>query len=110
MSDPVDLTHLRELTSGDVELEKSLFELFMSDTESCINGLEDNCTGGENIPWKKHAHALKGSTVNIGAQKLSDLCSTAQESFVASSDDKIIALENIKSEYTKVKQFLEGLH
>lgn len=107
MTDPVDLTHLRELTGGDREMEERLFELFCASSEECIQTLEQNCTDGENMDWRKQAHALKGSAVNIGANSLGTACAEAQEAFSASSSDKTTLLQSIKAEYQKTRDFLK---
>jgi HPt (histidine-containing phosphotransfer) domain-containing protein len=110
MNDPVDLTSLREMIGNDIELEKSLFELFITSSDESIAQLEQSCTEGENINWKNHAHAFKGSAANIGAGKLAEHCGTAQKLFNASATEKQQILHDIKAEYAITKTFLEGLH
>lgn len=109
MGQPVDLTYLRELTGGDKEVEGRLFELFITSCEDAIKTLEANCTDGENAAWRKQAHALKGSSVNIGANALAGLCSKAQDLFTAPSNDKQAVLSSIKSQFQETKAFLKGI-
>jgi len=77
MGDPVNLSYLRGLTGGDREMEKSLFEVFLSSSEECIAHLGNNCVGGENEDWRQQAHALKGSAMNMGAETLAAVCAKA---------------------------------
>ncbi len=92
---PVDLTHLREFTDGYTEMEKQLFELFISSSEECLRMLERYCTEGENKEWKNQAHALKGAAMNMGANAMAEVCAKAQEAFTASQRDKAAHLQNI---------------
>ena len=108
MSDPVDLTNLREMTDGDTELEQELFAEFISSSEECLAIMSENCTDGENEAWRSNAHALKGTSINLGADTLAGLCKDAQENHAANSNEKQGMLETIKKEYEAVKAFLES--
>ncbi len=110
MADAVNLTNLREMTEGDVEMEKALFEEFCSSAETCIAALEANCADGENEVWRSNAHALKGTSLNLGAEKLGVLCKQAQEGCAASQAEKQTMLSGIKTEYAEVKTFLDSVH
>ncbi len=110
MTDVIDLTNFREMTDGDVELEKELFEEFFSSSEECITAMESNCVDGENEIWRSNAHAFKGTALNLGADKLGQMCKDAQEGQDMSAAEKTTLLEKIKAEYSAVKVFLEGLH
>lgn len=110
MSNIVDLTNLRSMTDGDAELEHALFEEFKSSCEASINTLI-GATGDESAEtWRSVAHAMKGISSNLGAQRLTELCRHAQEIFNQSPSEKHKVLEEIKSEYAQVKAFLEGMH
>lgn len=109
MTEPVDLTDLREMTEGDAEMEKELFEEFFSSSEECIATMEANCADGINEPFRAGAHALKGTAINLGATRLSELCKTAQESHAVSAEEKKGLVDGIKNEYSQVKSFLEGV-
>lgn len=109
MSDPVDLTNLRSITEGDTELEAVLFEEFVVSGRECVEGLQQDCGEGECENWRTSAHALKGTSVNLGAMHLSDLCLKAQEEFCASKSDKQKMLDDIESEFDTVCKFLDSL-
>lgn len=106
MADPVNLTNLREMTEGDVEMENALFDEFYSSTEACIKSLENHCADGADEMWRSSAHALKGTCLNLGAEHLSQLCRKAQESHAASQAEKQSILAAIREEYQKVRIFL----
>ncbi|HEU5048092.1 MAG TPA: Hpt domain-containing protein [Rickettsiales bacterium] len=106
MTGPVDLTNLRTMTDGDAELEKSLFEEFFISFEKELAALGDSM-GAQDVPaWHAHSHALKGISLNLGAQKLGELCKIAQDEENAPASFKSELLEKIKAEYDVVKRFL----
>jgi HPt (histidine-containing phosphotransfer) domain-containing protein len=110
MSDSVDLTDLRSMTDGDKEMEIALFQEFFSSSENSMQTLAAQCTDGQNETWRSVAHALKGTSLNLGAKVLGDLCKKAQENPAASAADKKTLLDAIQAEYAKVKVFLEKVH
>lgn len=109
MTEPVDLTNLRSMTDGDAELEKSLFEEFFLSFEKELVGLEHS-TGEDAVPsWHARSHALKGISLNLGAQKLGELCKTAQDEENAPAAFKSDLLKKITDEYAVVKRFLQDI-
>jgi HPt (histidine-containing phosphotransfer) domain-containing protein len=108
MTNPVNLENLREMTDGDKKMEKLLFEEFFSSSEECIAIMKENCVDGENEPYRANSHALKGTAINLGAERLSELCKNSQESSAASSDEKKRMVAGIKQEYEEVKIFLQN--
>lgn len=110
MSDPVDLTNLREMTDGDADMEQMLFNEYYHSTESGITTLSNNCVDGENENWRGSAHALKGTSLNLGAERLGALCKQAQEGHGASAAEKRQMLDAIREEYEKVKAYLLKVH
>ncbi|MCG8492345.1 MAG: Hpt domain-containing protein [Sneathiellales bacterium] len=107
MSDePVDLTNFRELTDGDEEMERELFQEFISSAREAIGTLEQNCQDGENDMWRGAAHALKGTSLSLGAESLSQICKEGQDGHAAKAGEKSRILAEIKSEYERVETFL----
>jgi HPt (histidine-containing phosphotransfer) domain-containing protein len=109
MSDPVNLSDLREMTDGDTEMEKILFEEFFSSADICLKELSANCLDGENESWRTNAHALKGIAINLGAAQLGELCKQAQENHGFSATQKQEILTEIQTEYQKVEAFLKNV-
>ncbi len=107
MYNPVDFTNLREITEGDTELEKELFDDFISSCEEKFIVMAENCIDGESLLWESSAHALKGISMNLGADNLAALCQTAQENSVADIQSKQDMLSKIKAEYALVKKVLD---
>ncbi len=65
-----DITHLREMTDGDAELEAELMQYF----DSTIERTSQRLTHTDIAEWKSALHELRGAAMSIGAQKLGAYC------------------------------------
>jgi HPt (histidine-containing phosphotransfer) domain-containing protein len=59
---PIDLGHLKRMTSGDPRLTREVLVLFASQTAGLVEALAADLAGGATL-----AHTLKGSARAIGA-------------------------------------------
>jgi HPt (histidine-containing phosphotransfer) domain-containing protein len=109
MSDPVNLSELREMTDGDSEMEKILFEEFFSSADVCLKALSESCVDGDSESWRTKAHALKGMAVNLGAEQLGELCKQAQENHGVAATQKQEMFKGIQVEYQRVEDFLKNV-
>lgn len=103
---PVDMAQLRIFTNDDPEEEKALIALFLEQAEAMISILQKSTGADSNEAWRSAAHRLKGSSGNLGAMKLHDLCKHAETSFRDIEPKKLEMLAAIKAEALKVEQFL----
>ena len=109
-SPAVDLSNLREMTQGDVALEKELFSTFISESQLLIEGLIRSAGDPAAVEeWRRNAHACKGISRNLGADRLGDLCYEAQTKFEAGPEEKAALLQQIRAEYAEVIAFLQPL-
>lgn len=105
----VDLSNLRMATDGDKELEKELFDEFITSSAELIGTLEEHARSmNDNETWRSVSHALKGICANLGAANLADICKESQEACNAPLPDKQDILARIKQEHEKVVQFLQS--
>lgn len=102
----VNLTNLRELTDGDKDIEKELFQDFIDSSALLLADLEKFISEDAFEEWRKSAHGLKGISANLGAENLSHLSKTAQDSFEKDRTEKQQILTNLKQERDKVVAFL----
>ena len=65
---PVDLTNLRTITDGDKEMEELLFAQFRESGDATLQAMQDGCIDGPSEGWRKAAHAVKGTSYNLGAK------------------------------------------
>jgi len=107
MSDPVDLTNLRSMTDGDIDMEKALFEEFYSSFESRITILHESLGKEAAETWRTNSHALKGISLNLGADHLGALCKQGQDGMHMNESEKSELLKKIEDEYALVKGFLQ---
>ncbi|MFA6280482.1 MAG: Hpt domain-containing protein [Bdellovibrionales bacterium] len=109
MTDSVNLENLREMTGGDKDLEKELFDVFITSSDDCLNSLKANLDAGNEETWRTQAHAWKGMSLNLGAGTLGTLCAEAQMNHIAPQDEKEKLLAAIEAEYEKVKTYLKNV-
>lgn len=106
MKEPVDLTNLRSMTDGDAEMEKALFEEFITSFEAGIASMGMSLGAAQAETWRSTVHGLKGIAFNLGAEALGELCKKGQDEYAASEEAKRGMLGSITQEYQQVKQFL----
>jgi len=108
MSDSVNLENLHDMTGGDKDLEKELFDVYLTSAEKCLDILRASTGTGAEETWRTQAHAWKGMSLNLGAETLGKLCAEAQMGNTAPPEDKAKMLTAIEAEYAKVKAFLKA--
>lgn len=106
MTDPVDLTNLRDMIGGDKEVEQELFAVFITSSDECIGTLKNNISEATDDEWRAQSHAWKGMSLNLGANHLADLCEKGQLHDNFTEEDKKALLAEMEEEYAKVKTFL----
>lgn len=72
----VDVDHLHGFTDGDRALERELAELYLSSADVYLQRLEGAL--GDSEGWRRHAHALKGASGNLGAREVAALAAEAE--------------------------------
>lgn len=104
----VNLSNLDMITSGDKTEQVRLFELFFQTATECLFVLEDNCSDfGEDEPWRKAAHRLKGASGSLGCIKLFDICQEAEKNYSEPRSKKETYLTAIRELYQKIQTFFE---
>jgi PAS domain S-box-containing protein len=101
----VDLEQLRMFTDGDPEEERALFELFLEQAHEMIILLEQSKQTGDNERWKSAAHRFKGSSGNLGANRLHHACREAEARHTEDPLAKDALLAAIKTETDHVSLF-----
>ncbi len=102
---PVDMEQLRMFTDGDKDEEKALAELFLEQAQEMINILEKSLQPEAKEAWKSAAHRFKGSSGNLGATRLHNICKKAEQHFEDEETKKQEMLTAILNETAKVKEF-----
>ncbi len=86
-----------------------LTEMFLEDTSSALAALEEASKSEDASSLKRVAHTLKGSSGNMGARGMAELCAKLQ--VVGASGDLSRAsplLERLKAEFGRVRSALKA--
>jgi signal transduction histidine kinase/PleD family two-component response regulator/HPt (histidine-containing phosphotransfer) domain-containing protein len=105
--DPEVLAGLRDL--GDEELLAELAGMFFDDASSRLGELREAVEAGDTAGVGRVAHTLKGSSGNMGATRMSEICAEIEES--GASGDLARApglLEGLEEEFGRVRPALEA--
>ena len=82
MKDVLDQAVLEELLSlteeGDPELLLDLIRMFLDDSPSKVSAIEEGLDKGDFEKAERAAHSLKGSSGNLGARTVQDICERLQ--------------------------------
>jgi HPt (histidine-containing phosphotransfer) domain-containing protein len=81
----VDFQHLENYVAGDRALVREVLALFSDQARTVLPTLDPN---GPDDDWRNAAHALKGSSLGIGAFALAEVCSQAELQKSAPPEDK----------------------
>lgn len=84
MDDVLDHAVLDELLSfaddGDPELLVDLIQMFLEDSPSKVEAVNEGLAVGDFDKAERAAHSLKGSSGNLGARLVQDVCEKLQQS------------------------------
>lgn len=97
---------LREITEGDRELEQKFIDMFMRNFGDCLARLEPLVDYDSEKLWSKIVHELKGSSANIRAETLSEICSEAEP--LTDSVQKREVFERMRAEYQRYQAALKA--
>jgi HPt (histidine-containing phosphotransfer) domain-containing protein len=68
------IRELLDLTGGEVEWLKDLMDTYLQDTRTRLDELAGLVAAGSGDRIQRSAHGIKGSSSNIGATRMADLC------------------------------------
>lgn len=105
MSTPLDFDALSEVTEGDRELEKQLFDLYHQTVERCLAALRSNLVDDRSNGWKVAAHELKGASANMHALEMAALCRAA-EALPLDTSRRSVMCQDIEAAYRRVQDFV----
>ena len=100
---PLDLDHLRRMTSGDKELEREVLEMFLKQTSRLVAALADRPAEAGTL-----LHTLKGSARAIGAFRVAD-AADAMEEAARQGHDTTPALATLTEAAAEARAAIERL-
>jgi signal transduction histidine kinase/DNA-binding response OmpR family regulator len=103
------LDGLRELREpGQPDPLRELIELFLRDARPRLTRMDEAAAGGSFAALTADAHALKGSSSNLGARRLAQLCATLEKQAKNEDADVAETLTEVSREFAHVCQLLEA--
>jgi PAS domain S-box-containing protein len=110
-SNVINLDRLNVFTDGNLEEEKEIVDLFISEISKSIKNLEEiDIKTDEQKQWKKITHKMKGASSNIGAEALEELCQIAEKTKLQDNKNKVDMLSKLSNELEKIKNFRNERH
>ncbi len=106
----VDLSQLRTFTDGDRDTEIEFIRVFVEQSDKNVDILAESQVEGKEQEWKETAHMFKGGAAGIGAEGLRKLCEKAQNLAPSAIQERKTLLEQIKTEYENVKEYLKKMN
>jgi HPt (histidine-containing phosphotransfer) domain-containing protein len=101
--DPEILLELSTIRNKDGALEE-IIELFLLNTDELHQAMEDDLKNNNTQSFKDHAHTLKGSAANAGANRIAEAChraNTLQPGDLQLSGSELVA--QLASEFSEFK-------
>jgi len=99
------LTELQDVMEDEFDV---LIETYLKDSSDRIRHLRSAIDTSDADAFAKAAHSFKGSSVNIGAPKLGELCLKAEEAGRENRlGDAAHVVDAIESEFQRVEQTLK---
>jgi HPt (histidine-containing phosphotransfer) domain-containing protein len=102
---------LRDLAEpGEPDPLKECVDLYLADTPACLAALRSTYDSRDGAAFKRAAHTLKGSSSNLGADQLAELCGELEDmAKTGSFDGADVLISKVEVEFAEVKKSLEGL-
>jgi histidine phosphotransfer protein HptB len=109
-TEPVDRTKLAELEElgGGREFVGEVVGAFLSDGDARVAALEVAVAENDGPRWLREAHTMKSSTASVGATVLGAVCKRIEAEGREGRPCPPDALEEVRAEWSRVKEFFEG--
>ena len=106
---PVDVEGLHDATDGDKELERELIHFFVEDQSERVASAEEACANQDMESLRRQAHAMRGSSANMGATRLAEVALEIEQAARDSrAGDCAVLLEDLKREWAAARDFFSA--
>ena len=108
--EPVNMERAREASMDDEEFLLELLDIFLSDTPKQLHLLRKAIESGDAESAANAAHRMKGSSGNVGAVSLGELCEQIEAAGREGRSEVLPALfHDVNSEWGRVQDFLSAI-
>ena len=109
--DPGVVERLRQLTPpGEPDVLAEIFQLFLNEVPKRIDALRSAVRSGDAVTVQRTAHSLKGSSGNIGARAMSEVCRQLDDRAKSGDAARLhLLVEAVEVEYRKVESEIRRL-
>ena len=109
--DPAVVESLRQLTPpGEPDVLQEVLTLFLNEVPKKIEALRAAAAAGDAMVAQRTAHSLKGSSGNIGARALHDVCRRLDDDAKNGDLSGVqTLLDQLNAEYEKVEKEIRRL-
>lgn len=99
------LAELRDVMEDEFDI---LIQTYISDSRERLENLRQALASGDQDAFTRTAHSFKGSSVNIGATRLGELCFAAEKAGKEQrTADAITLLPQLEAEFEEVRRLME---
>lgn len=102
---PINMQNIRDYSQGNRDRELHIVGLFIEHSRDVLEELRANCVDGVSKPWYEAAHMLKNSAGNIGARKLFELSTQAQNYVSETAQHRLELVDAIEAELRRISYF-----
>jgi HPt (histidine-containing phosphotransfer) domain-containing protein len=109
--DPDVVSRLRQLTPpGEPDVLQEILSLFRDEVPKKISALRSAVASGDAATAQRTAHSLKGSSGNIGAHAMYDVCRQLDDRARSGDLSRLLPLiDSLEAEYGSVEAEIERL-
>jgi two-component system sensor histidine kinase/response regulator len=106
---PVQISRLQVIARGDLGFERRIITLYLDECEKRMAGIDHALEGADVEGLRGEAHTLKGSSGNIGADRVSEWAGRLQKAAEDNDRDRWPEIyEALKAECESTNRWLEG--
>ena len=107
--DPVDLSRLAQDFGDDHEFLREIYTVYLEDCKERVEQLKKSITDNDPQKCSHFAHALKGASANVGANRVRDVAFELELAAYASDLSQAEAMfDRLQLEFQQAGEFLKN--
>ncbi len=110
----VDLERLKEITLGQVELQREIMAAFIEILRANVEAIQEAISSGDCLTISRCAHQIKGAAANVGVPSIKEMAAElerqAKEQNLVNATQLLVALDNRRSQVQVfISNYSEGI-